>query len=63
MYRRADFEEDPWVSIHSHHTTDQQIVYGENESPGQEILQAHGGMDVFIRKKGINLPSVIKDIK
>ena len=65
MYKRAEFGQDPWVSIHNYFPTeDNQMVYGELSNEGfNQILQAHGGMDVFIRKKGINLPSVIKDIK
>ena len=59
MYKRVEFGEDPWVSIHNHWPTgNNQIVYGEIESDHHtQILQAHGGMDVFIRKKGIKVPS------
>ena len=64
MYKRTAYGEDPWVSIQNHLTADRQMVYGEISSQAHnQILQAHGGMDVFIRKKGINLLSVIKDIK
>ena len=64
MYKRTIFGEDPWVSIQNHHPNENgenQVVYGENSSEGHnQILQAHGGMDVFIRKKGINPAGVIK---
>ena len=64
MYKRRINGEDPWVSIHDHHTDDNQMVYGEFSSEGHnQILQAHGGMDVFIRKKGKNPVCVIKVIK
>ena len=52
MYKRAEFGQDPWVSIHNYFPTeDNQMVYGEISSNGHnQILRAHGGMDVFVRK-------------
>ena len=53
MYKRTTFGEDPWVSIQNHHPNENgenQVVYGENSNEDHnQILQAHGGMDVFIR--------------
>ena len=65
MYKRTIYGEDPWVSIHNvFPIQDNQMVYGEIESDHHtQILQAHGGMDVFIRKKGKNPVCVIKVIK
>ena len=52
MYKRPANEEDPWVTIHDHWPiASNQMVYGEISSNGHnQILRAHGGMDVFIRK-------------
>merc|ERR550539_1709923 len=57
MYKRVTNGEDPWVSIENHWPiADNQMVYGENSlNHHNQILRAHGGMDVFIRKiKGNN---------
>lgn len=52
MYKRTIFGDDPWVSIQNHFPIeDNQMVYGEiSSAEHNQILGAHGGMDVFIRK-------------
>ena len=49
VWNRRYNPEDPWVNIGGY-----QVVYGENSAVGWHlILNAEGGMDVYIRKNTI----------
>ena len=67
MWKRTTFGEDPWVTIQTNNNwpiEDYQMVYGEISSEEHnQILRAHEGMDVFIRKiKGKGGVTVVRKV-